>query len=185
VAPPGNTVRFQGQQFDEESGLHYNRRRYYDTTTGRFISHDPIRLAGGFNLYQYAPNPIAWIDSLGLSCCNCLYRGVSAKHPAIGEAKQGVVRAADPTANLTPEQHAEGGLTGESQFVSWTPNKELALKHANKDGPGGVLLSVPRGTPKEGDSWAWGWAHINDWGETEMLQTGTRTGVHVSREGCL
>ncbi len=142
-------------------------------------------MAGGTNLYQYAPNPIAWVDPLGLSCCNCLYRGVSAKHPAIGEAKQGVVRAADPTANLTPEQHAEGGLTGESQFVSWTPNKDLALKHANKDGPGGVLLSVPRGAPKEGDSWAWGWAHINDWSETEMLQTGTRTGVHVSREGCL
>ena len=67
----GNAVRFQGQQFDEESGLHYNRHRYYDTTTGRFISHDPIGLAGGFNLYQYAPTPTQWIDPLGLVRCSC------------------------------------------------------------------------------------------------------------------
>jgi hypothetical protein len=49
---------------------------------------------------------------------------------------------ADPKAQISPEQHAEGGLTGQSQYVSWTPDKELALQHANKDGPGGVLLSV-------------------------------------------
>jgi RHS repeat-associated protein len=42
-----------------------------------------------------------------------LYRGVSAKHPAIEDAKRGVVRPADPTADLTPEQHAEGGLAGQ------------------------------------------------------------------------
>ncbi len=179
-----NRIRFQGQYHDAETGLHYNRHRYYDPDSGRFISKDPIGLTGGVNVYQYAPNPIGWVDPVGLSCCNCLYRGVSANHPAIGDAKQGIVRPANSTARLTPEQHAEGGLTGQSQYVSWTPNKELALTHANKDGPGGVLLSVPRGAPQEGESWAWGWAHINDWGETEMLQTGTRTGVHVSREGC-
>ena len=63
---PRNPIRFQGQQEDAETGLSYNRHRYYDTTTGRFISHDPIGLAGGLNLYQYAPNPIQWIDPLGL-----------------------------------------------------------------------------------------------------------------------
>ena len=58
--------RFQGQYFDEESGLHYNRFRYYDPSSGRFVSQDPIRLLGGFNLYEYAPNPISWLDPLGL-----------------------------------------------------------------------------------------------------------------------
>ena len=61
-----NPIRFQGQYFDEESGLHYNRFRYYDPVIGRFISKDPISLAGGINLHQYAPNPIEWIDPLGL-----------------------------------------------------------------------------------------------------------------------
>ncbi|STQ89881.1 RHS repeat-associated core domain-containing protein [Iodobacter fluviatilis] len=62
-----NPIRFQGQYFDEESGLHYNRHRYYDPEIGRFISSDPIGLMGGFNTHAYAPNPTGWIDPLGLA----------------------------------------------------------------------------------------------------------------------
>ena len=50
-------IRFQGQWIDEESGLHFNRFRYYDPVAARFISPDPARLKGGFNLYAYVPNP--------------------------------------------------------------------------------------------------------------------------------
>ena len=49
--------RFQGQFFDGETGLHYNRFRYYDSDVGMFISRDPIGLLGGFNVFAYAPNP--------------------------------------------------------------------------------------------------------------------------------
>jgi RHS repeat-associated protein len=76
-----NPIRFQGQYFDEETGLHYNRHRYYDPLSGRFLSHDPIGLLGGFNTHTYAPNPVQWIDPLGLvakkqnsvknGCTNC------------------------------------------------------------------------------------------------------------------
>ena len=62
-----NPIRFQGQYFDDETGLHYNRHRYYDPSCGRFVSKDPIGLAGGSNLQQYAPNPLGWIDPLGLA----------------------------------------------------------------------------------------------------------------------
>ena len=67
-----NPLRFQGQYLDEETGLHYNRHRYYDPETGRFTTQDPIGLAGGENLYMYAPNPTGWVDPLGLSgyCAN-------------------------------------------------------------------------------------------------------------------
>ncbi|HEY0922273.1 RHS repeat-associated core domain-containing protein [Rheinheimera pacifica] len=68
VSKIDNPIRFQGQYFDSESGLHYNHFRYYDPETGRFISQDPIGLLGGINHYQYAPNHINWIDPLGLSC---------------------------------------------------------------------------------------------------------------------
>ncbi|TDV40612.1 RHS repeat-associated protein, partial [Pseudomonas helmanticensis] len=61
-----NPIRFQGQYHDHETGLHYNRYRYYDPGVGRFISQDPIRYEGGLNLYRYAPNPMEWIDPLGL-----------------------------------------------------------------------------------------------------------------------
>ncbi|NML35542.1 RHS repeat domain-containing protein, partial [Paraburkholderia antibiotica] len=69
VDPVGadNRIRFQGQYHDEETGLAYNRHRYYDAQAGRFISKDPIGLAGGVNVYQYADNPTGWIDPLGLA----------------------------------------------------------------------------------------------------------------------
>jgi RHS repeat-associated protein len=63
-----NPIRFQGQYFDEETGLHYNRYRYYDPDGARYLTQDPIGLAGGFNLYRYVGNPVNLIDPLGLSC---------------------------------------------------------------------------------------------------------------------
>ncbi|MFJ7798550.1 RNase A-like domain-containing protein [Pseudomonas sp. NPDC096950] len=64
-------LRFQGQYFDGESGLHYNRHRYYDPEIGRYLTPDPIKLAGGINQYQYTPNPTGWVDPLGLACGPC------------------------------------------------------------------------------------------------------------------
>jgi len=60
----------QGQYLDRETGLHYNLFRYYDPDSGRFTQQDPIGLAGGINLYQYAPNALGWVDPWGLSCKN-------------------------------------------------------------------------------------------------------------------
>uniref|UniRef100_UPI003BA2F89F RHS repeat-associated core domain-containing protein n=1 Tax=Pseudomonas yamanorum TaxID=515393 RepID=UPI003BA2F89F len=65
-----NPLRFQGQYFDQESGLHYNRHRYYNPDIGRYLTPDPVKLAGGLNGYQYVPNPTGWVDPLGLSA-NC------------------------------------------------------------------------------------------------------------------
>ncbi|WP_318840857.1 MULTISPECIES: RHS repeat-associated core domain-containing protein [Pseudomonas] len=61
-------LRFQGQYLDRETGLHFNTFRFYDPDVGRFTTPDPIGLLGGFNLYQYTPNPFTWLDPLGLSC---------------------------------------------------------------------------------------------------------------------
>lgn len=59
-------LRYAGQYADSETGLHYNLFRYYDPQVRRFTTQDPIGLLGGINLYQYAPNPLSWIDPLGL-----------------------------------------------------------------------------------------------------------------------
>ncbi|MND98716.1 putative deoxyribonuclease RhsC [compost metagenome] len=61
-------LRFQGQYFDGETGLNYNIYRFYDSESGRFITQDPIGLTGSLNLYQYAVNPMIWIDPWGLTC---------------------------------------------------------------------------------------------------------------------
>jgi len=90
-----NSIRFPGQYLDSETGLHYNRYRYYDPNSARYISPDPISLLGGLNSYQYAPNPTGWIDPLGLRpekkgaacpiCSGTPCRGK--KNPARGAAR--------------------------------------------------------------------------------------------------
>ncbi|MDM0031357.1 RHS repeat-associated core domain-containing protein, partial [Variovorax sp. J22P271] len=63
-----NNLRFQGQYFDEETGMHYNRYRYYNPGAGRYISKDPIGLVGGRNLFSYvASSPINAVDAVGLA----------------------------------------------------------------------------------------------------------------------
>jgi len=62
----GNPLRFQGQYADDETGLHYNRYRYYEVSTGAYVSQDPIRLLGAINTYTYAKNPHRWADPWGL-----------------------------------------------------------------------------------------------------------------------
>jgi RHS repeat-associated protein len=59
--------RYQGQYEDVETGLYYNRLRYYDSEIGAYISQDPIGLEGGFSPYNYVHDPNKFIDVFGLS----------------------------------------------------------------------------------------------------------------------
>ncbi|HHV8987830.1 RHS repeat-associated core domain-containing protein, partial [Shigella sonnei] len=59
--------RLPGQQYDEESGLYYNRHRYYDPLQGRYITQDPIGLKGGINLYTYPLAPIRYTTGVRTS----------------------------------------------------------------------------------------------------------------------
>jgi len=112
-------LRFQGQYEDVETGLYYNLNRYYDPSTGRYINHDPIGTSGGLNLYQYCPNPVEWIDPLGLTSkeeCQKKYRALTEK-----QAEQALAgRAISPKnidAKHTIQQHIDDGRL-ETQFNS-------------------------------------------------------------------
>lgn len=68
-------LRWPGHYYDEETGLHYNRYRYYDPRLGRYIQSDPEGVGGGLNLYAYGSNPLVEVDVLGLGkkppkCCS-------------------------------------------------------------------------------------------------------------------
>ena len=60
-------LRYQGQLYDAETGLYYNRHRYYDAESRQYISPDPIGLGGGIRPQGYVHNPLEWVDPLGLN----------------------------------------------------------------------------------------------------------------------
>ncbi|WP_328715504.1 RHS repeat-associated core domain-containing protein [Nocardia salmonicida] len=66
---PETPHRFQGQQHDPESGLHYNYHRYYDPETARYLTQDPLGLSPSPNSTTYPHNPLVWSDPLGLTPC--------------------------------------------------------------------------------------------------------------------
>ena len=75
---------YQGQYFDKETGLAYNRFRYYDPSTGSYISQDPIRLEGGMNIYSYVHNTNLGLDIFGLAAAN---GGIAPGHGGNGHNK--------------------------------------------------------------------------------------------------
>jgi RHS repeat-associated protein len=115
---------FQGQYDDVETGLSYNRYRYYDPDAGRFLTQDPIGLLGGLNSYAYAPNPLGWSDPLGLktacpvapTCDPC-----AGKNPAAWARQwqgHGDYKGRDDWKNIVLEEDTEiyGGAPGQSGF---------------------------------------------------------------------
>jgi RHS repeat-associated protein len=99
-----NPARFQGQYHDTETGLSYNRFRYYDPEAGAFVSADPLGLAPGPDPYRYAPNPWIWVDPFGLACAN--YTAQSRRH----------VYTHGHAANSPPVVNAHGAVVPKSRF---------------------------------------------------------------------
>ena len=85
--PIEQNLRYQGQYLDRETGLHYYTFRYYDPDIGRFTQPDPIGLLGGFNLYQYSPNALTWVDPWGLNG-SYIFRGTTEEkgEPKVGDS---------------------------------------------------------------------------------------------------
>ncbi|WP_299009180.1 RHS repeat-associated core domain-containing protein [uncultured Shewanella sp.] len=65
--PVSCDLRYQGQVYDQETNLYYNRFRYYDPDSCQYLSPDPIGMAGGLRPSSYVHNPMEWVDPLGLA----------------------------------------------------------------------------------------------------------------------
>ncbi|EPR6524397.1 RHS repeat domain-containing protein, partial [Escherichia coli] len=165
-------LRYQGQYLDRETGLHYNLHRYYDPDVGRFIVTDPIGLRGGLNLYAYAPNPLSYIDPLGLKPC-----APTGEFDRITTGKvYRVIRPdEDPLSGLfslnpnnikTVAGHVTSGSRSPSQFISATKDLSIAEKWAAKSGNriveidlskvsgGAIDISSPKGLDLLGNQFA-------------------------------
>lgn len=126
----GNPIRLQGQYEDIETGMHYNRMRYFDPEIGAFISSDPIGLSGGVNPYSMGPNAQGWSDPLGLTPLDegghsvyALYHHGETSPYYVGITKQDV--------DTRMGQHAKINEThGEARFnpTGKTPDKRVVLE---------------------------------------------------------
>ena len=120
---PDFPMRFPGQYHDRESGFHYSRFRYYDPLHGRFLSPDPLGLAGGLNEYAYGTNPIGWIDPLGLII---VYRNLRPNEdPSKG------LSARQPGRDMAPGGHVNNGSRDNfkgSQYISTTTDPAVAAQ---------------------------------------------------------
>lgn len=97
--------RFQGQYEDTETGLYYNRFRYYSAAEGRFLSQDPIRLiSGDFNLYSYVKDPHKYVDPSGLHTVFARFMNGS---EYLGEFE---------SQRVSPPKWTEFGVHGDSEY---------------------------------------------------------------------
>jgi len=85
-ARSGKHFMYQGQYYDKEIELAYNRFRYYDPEDGRYISVDPIGLhSGEFGFYNYVDDPNGWVDPFGLTKTYKLSKKKFPQHVAMVE----------------------------------------------------------------------------------------------------
>ncbi|WP_262489879.1 RHS repeat-associated core domain-containing protein [Flavobacterium oreochromis] len=116
-----------GQYEDPElDGLYYNRFRYYDPSTGLYLSQDPLSIAGGMNVYAYVHDSNSWVDIYGLMAnfpTNITFAGSSDLYPVTGNQKNivEIVMTGDRDADFT-RAYKEAGISKQAmkgQGYTW------------------------------------------------------------------
>ncbi|MCB0390811.1 MAG: RHS repeat-associated core domain-containing protein [Bdellovibrionales bacterium] len=128
--------RFPGQYFDEESGLHYNWRRYYSPDIGRYIQPDPIGLEGGSNPYIYAySDPVNYIDPQGLywGAISNGFNGLRTAFTAAAKHTTGLLAAMFGVSQI---QSQLNNNENSSDVPTIMPNGEVTFTNGPADAPG-------------------------------------------------
>ncbi|MFF7791936.1 RHS repeat-associated core domain-containing protein [Streptomyces sp. NPDC007991] len=133
-------LRFPGQYFDAETGLHYNHHRYYEPGAARYLSPDPLGRTPAPNHYAYVKNPLQWKDPLGLKapCTVDLYHGT------FGSAADNIMKnGINPNYKPREMDFGYGGF-----YVTNDPEQALKWAHrlarSNHDIPAVLHFRVPK-----------------------------------------
>jgi RHS repeat-associated protein len=158
VETVGNDLRFAGQYYDQETGLHYNYHRYYDPKLGRYLRADPIGLEGGINLYAYVENnPINDFDPFGLHGWVLLGNKSTVVRPSVARTIPRITRGmARNNPKQTPKLNPKQVFRPAPEIIKPQPKPWhyyilRLLKPIAESGVDDVLMMPPVGLP-DGDS---------------------------------
>ncbi len=133
-----------GQYEDEElDGLYYNRFRYYDASTGLYISLDPLKYWGGLNLYSFVKDSNQSIDIFGWE--DIWFRALN-QNDMTSLNSGGNIIPKDPSATRTAYEHVLNGSTDgyADQYISLTKERKFAEKWARKSGTEVVEIDLDK-----------------------------------------
>jgi len=153
-----NGLRFAGQYYDQETGLHYNYHRYYDPSLGRYLRADPIGIEGGINLYTYVTNnPINDFDPFGLHGWALLGNKSTVVRPSVARTIPRITRGmARNNPKQTPKLNPKQVFRPAPELIKPQPKPWHYLllrlwKPIAEFGVDDVLMMPPVGLP-DGDS---------------------------------
>ncbi|MGY4909477.1 DUF6531 domain-containing protein [Micromonospora aurantiaca (nom. illeg.)] len=140
-------LAFPGQYVDAETGLHYNRFRYYDPATGRYVSPDPLGLSGGPNPTAYVSDPLTVADPLGLTSCT---PAPATPHP-LAAVEPALAAPSDQTPSSLPANAAPPPPSALYGMPTWVrearrnPDGTVTYEYVERDTPSPPPQSTPVG----------------------------------------
>ncbi|WP_273924169.1 RHS repeat-associated core domain-containing protein [Pseudomonas idahonensis] len=143
-------IRFPGQYYDEESGLHYNRHRYYDPETAQYLSPDPLGLGGGTRPQGYVDNPLSWVDPLGLATCPKEAAAKITENASNGKIRRGkdYHGRLGHDAELDILSNPENVYQAKNGNLVFHKDGDIVVTHGKGGAQGNVITSYGQGGPR-------------------------------------
>ncbi|CAM5638630.1 putative T7SS-secreted protein [Streptomyces canus] len=141
-------LRFPGQYYDPETGLHYNYFRHYDPETARYTTPDPLGLEPADNPITYVTNPHTWTDPLGLTPCTWDVAVVDSKYD---KHVLGIGKRPGEVPDMPEYTHPVGGVDGFDRYVRDAeklmrdPTPPVGVREVVRASDGAVLRLDPQG----------------------------------------